>query len=59
MATATPAETPYRSVHTIDDVPNMKLDTLEQDNIVTVKYQSFFGSLLYFGSHTQFVQTYA
>jgi hypothetical protein len=43
---ATPADTPYHSGHTIDDIPNSTLDTLEQD-IITTKYQPPVGSLLW------------
>jgi hypothetical protein len=46
MSNATPADTPYRSGHTIDDIPKTDMPTLEQD-IVTAKYQSFVGSLLW------------
>jgi muramidase (phage lysozyme) len=45
MANTMPAVTPYLSGHTIDGIPNMTQDTLEQD-IVTAKYQSLVGSLL-------------
>jgi hypothetical protein len=46
MYNATPADTPYRSGHTIDDIPNTDMPTLEQDS-VTAKYQSLVGSLLW------------
>jgi hypothetical protein len=38
MANVTPVNTPYRSGHTIDDIPKTTLDKLEQD-IITAKYQ--------------------
>jgi hypothetical protein len=46
MENATPADTPYRSGHTIDDIPKTTLDDLEQA-IITTKYQSLVGSLLW------------
>jgi hypothetical protein len=46
MSNATPADTPYHSGHTIDNIPKADMPTLEQD-IITVKYQSFVGSLLW------------
>jgi hypothetical protein len=45
MANATPADTPYRSGHTIDDIPKTTLHNLKQD-IITAKYLSLVGSLL-------------
>jgi hypothetical protein len=46
MSNATPSDTPYRSGHTIDDIPKTEMPTLEQD-IITAKYQSLIGSLLW------------
>jgi hypothetical protein len=46
MSNATPADTPYHSGHTIDEIPKTDMPTLEQD-IVTAKYQSLVGSLLW------------
>jgi hypothetical protein len=45
MANTTPANTPCRSGHTIDEIPKTTIDTLEQD-IVAAKYQSLGGYLL-------------
>jgi hypothetical protein len=52
MANATSADTPYRSGHTIDDIPETTLDTLEQD-IITAKYQTLIGSLLWLAYTTR------
>jgi hypothetical protein len=46
MSNATPADTPYRSGHTIDDIPKTGMPTLQQD-IITAKYQSLVCSLLW------------
>jgi hypothetical protein len=46
MSNATPADTPYRSGHTMDDIPKTDMPTLEQD-VVTSKYQSLVGSSLW------------
>jgi hypothetical protein len=45
MVNATPANTPYQSGHTIDDIPKTTIDNLKQDTITT-EYQSLVGSLL-------------
>jgi hypothetical protein len=45
-ANATPADTPYRSGHTIENIPKTTLDNLEQ-YIITAKYQFLFGYLLW------------
>jgi hypothetical protein len=52
MANATSADAPYRSGHTIDDIPKTTLDILEQD-IITSKYQSLVGSLLWLAYATR------
>jgi hypothetical protein len=52
MSNATPADTPYNSGHTIDDIPKTGMPTLEQD-IVTAKYQSLVGSLLWLAYATR------
>jgi hypothetical protein len=51
MVNATSADTPYCSGHTIDDIPKTTLDNLEQD-IITAKYQSLVGSLLWLAYDT-------
>jgi hypothetical protein len=45
MVNYTPVDTPYRSGHTINDIPKTTLDNIEQ-YIITAKYQSLVGSLL-------------
>jgi hypothetical protein len=52
MSNDTPTDTPYRSGHTIDDIPKTDMPTLEQD-IVTAKYQSLVGSLLWLAYATR------
>jgi hypothetical protein len=51
MANATPVDTPYRSGHTIDDIPKTKLDNMEQ-YIINAKYQSLVRSLLWLENAT-------
>jgi hypothetical protein len=46
ISKATPTETPYRSGHTINDIPQIELPTLEQ-YIIIGKYQSLISSLLW------------
>jgi hypothetical protein len=46
MSNDTPADTPHHSGHTIGNIPKTYMPTLEQD-IVTAKYQSLIGSLLW------------
>jgi hypothetical protein len=46
MENTTPADTQCRSAHIIEDIPKTKFDNLEQD-IITAKYQSLVGSLLW------------
>jgi hypothetical protein len=58
MSNATPADTPYHSGHTIDNIPKTDMSTLEQ-NIVTANYQSLVGSLLWlaYATHPDFCVT--
>jgi hypothetical protein len=52
MSNANPADTPYRSGHTIDGIPKTDMPTLKQD-IVTAKNQSLIGSLLWLAYDTR------
>jgi hypothetical protein len=51
MSSATPADTPYHTGHTINEIPKTDMPTLKQD-IVTSKYQSLVGSLLWLAYDT-------
>jgi hypothetical protein len=51
MVNATSADTPHRSGHTTDGIPKTTLDNLDKD-IITAKYQSLVGSLLWLAHAT-------
>jgi hypothetical protein len=52
MSNTIPTDTPYRSDHTIDNIPKTDMPTLEQD-IITANYQSLAGSLLWLAYTTR------